>query len=313
MNKRKLGQTDLVVSESGFGGLAIGGKLRGRSYGPVNESESREAIRTALRCGCNFFNTADVFGYGKSEQLIGEETAHCRKEVVLCTHAGDDFYSGFEQKNFSPEYIRRALEQSLNRLKTDYIDIYLLNFPSFAMISNGGIFEVLNNLKSVGLIRYGGVAVRSVDEMRAAITHEAVEVIEIPYSLLNPSMARIFPAARAAGCGIIAREPLYHGFLSGKYPRQPRFDRNDLRALWPQNEHSRIYDHVSRLKELLCHGERNLIHAAIRFVLEQQVISSAVTGCKTALHVHENCAAANQPALTGHELWVISDYLAAKQ
>ncbi len=129
MNKRKLGQTDLVVSESGFGGLAIGGKLRGRSYGPVNESESREAIRTALRCGCNFFNTADVFGYGKSEQLIGEETAHCRKEVVLCTHAGDDFYSGFEQKNFSPEYIRRALEQSLNRLKKHYIEIYLLNFP----------------------------------------------------------------------------------------------------------------------------------------------------------------------------------------
>ena len=298
MKVRKLGHTGIEVSEIGFGGLAIGGTSSGNSYGQVEEKKSRDAIHAAIESGCNFFNTADIFGYGTSERLIGNEILSRRSKIVLCTHNGDDFYHGYIQKNFSPSYLREALLRSLDRLQTDYIDVYLLNFPSLQMIRDGGVFELLENLKREEIIRAGGVAVNTVEEARAALKIDTVEVLELSYNLLNRNISRIFPAIRVKGCGLIIREPLYHGYLSGKFTNGHYFPRNDMRSRWSVPEKEKVIAYVNELLKLQGSLKVSAVQLALQFVLHNTVVSSVVTGCKTPEQIIENILAADIRSLS---------------
>src|SRR5207302_7160835 len=143
MKYRKLGSTDLEVSEIGFGAWAIGGNQFGNSYGPTQDEESLRAITTAVDLGCNFFDTADVYGHGHSEELLGQALKGRRKEVVLATKGGSDFYHDPPRLNFTEAHIIFAVEQSLKRLATDTIDLYQLHNPPFSVIDGGRIFEPL--------------------------------------------------------------------------------------------------------------------------------------------------------------------------
>ena len=159
MNRRVLGRTGFSVSEIGFGGWAIGGNAYGNSYGPTDDAESKRAIRRAYDLGCNFFDTADVYGHGHSEELLGEVLADVRPQVILATKVGATFYNRdvhpllrdrvsamvgtpFEEiapdavlpvthdSTFTPEYVRFAVEQSLKRLRTDYLDLLAAPQPA---------------------------------------------------------------------------------------------------------------------------------------------------------------------------------------
>src|SRR5947209_10943562 len=135
MKYRVLGKTVLKVSEVGFGAWAIGGNAHGNSYGPTDDKQSLSAIGRALELGCNFFDTADVYGHGHSESLLGAALRDVRDQVFIATKVGGNFYDGDVHMDFTPAHLRFAVERSLERLRTDHIDLLQLHNPSINLIS----------------------------------------------------------------------------------------------------------------------------------------------------------------------------------
>src|SRR5256712_7670966 len=164
MKTRTLGRTGLTVSEIGFGAWAIGGNAHGNSYGPTDDELSLAAIGRALELGCNFFDTADVYGHGHSEDLLGQALRGHRSEVIIATKVGGDFYHGTPRMNFNSDYLEFALGKSCERLGTDYIDLYQLHNPPIQLIKDGRIFKILDRLKASGKIRHYGISIHDPQE-----------------------------------------------------------------------------------------------------------------------------------------------------
>lgn len=288
MNKRPFGSTGIQVSEIGFGAWAIGGNRFGNSYGPTEDAASLSALAAALEAGCTFFDTADVYGHGHSEELLGKALAGHRKDVVIATKVGGDFYHGSPRTDFSEKYILFACEKSLERLGTDVIDVYQLHNPPLSLIERGDIFEPLEKLKSQGKIRFYGISIHNPQEGLAAMKAGKPSSIQVVYNLLRQDAAEdLFPEAQKRGVAIIAREPLHNGFLTGKYTNKSRFPSGDIRCGWPQNYLDDILDSVHRLKAMLKNGQ-TLPQAALQFCLEEEAVSVVIPGCKTIEQVEEN-------------------------
>src|SRR5205823_4198821 len=161
VQRRPLGRTGLDVSEIGFGAWAIGGNAHGNSYGPTKDTESIEAVRRAVDLGVNFFDTADVYGWGHSEEVLGQALEGRREEVFLATKVGGDFYRGGVRMNFDPGYLAFALDRSLQRLRTDHVDLYQLHNPPAELMTDPTTYEVLDALKGEHKIDHYGVSVHA--------------------------------------------------------------------------------------------------------------------------------------------------------
>lgn len=333
MHTRTLGRTGLQVSEVGFGAWAVGGNRFGNSYGPTDDAMSRAAIHAALDAGCTFFDTADVYGHGHSEKLLGEVIAErrMRGQVVLATKGGGNFYNmhvdprlaaHFEQHtgrqlseygarsilpivhraDFDAAYIEFALEQSLHRLRTDWIDLYQLHNPTEQQIRDGALFGVLDRLKQAGKIRFFGVSIHQPAEGATAVASGRADTIQVAYNLLSQQAAHdLLPAAQAAGVGIIAREPLANGILSGKYDVLDEFPDGDIRSRWPARYRMARVEAAAYLQDVLAQPGRTLTQAALRFALDNPAVSVVVAGAKTPGQVLENLAASALPPLTAAE------------
>lgn len=299
---RKLGNTGIKVSELGFGAWAIGGAHFEWAYGRTDDSQSSKAISTALEFGCTLFDTADVYGRGNSERLLGKNLRSRRNSVVVATKAGFDFYHGEAQPNFHPAYLRFALHQSLHRLQTDYVDLLLLHNPPQTIMFLPDVIEELRRLREKGKVRVIGVSAATVTDALVAIAAGWPEVVQVPYNMLSPEAEReLFPSAQAAGTGVIVREALANGLLSGKYRSQSRFESGDIRALWPEMILREIVEQVEKLRPYQRDGE-TLAQLAIRFALESVAASSVLCGCKTADQARENFAVrARRPVRTSEK------------
>ena len=294
MKYRTLGRTGLRVSEMGFGAWAIGGT----SYGPTKDEESLEALETAFGHGVNFFDTADTYGHGHSEELIRKFLKGRRGEAVIATKAGWDFYHGGSRKNFDFGYIRFALEQSLKRLGTDTIDLYQLHNPSLEIIESGEIFKVLDELKAAGKIRFYGVSVHTPGEALAVIQAAKPDTIQLIFNLLDQRpVTEVFPQARAKNIGIIAREPLACGILTGKYTAQSVFRKDDHRNRWDRARMANDLKRVERIQSTLASPRLTLVQAALEFVLSFEEVSVVIPGAKTKAQVLENLRATEAPSL----------------
>lgn len=305
MKTRPLGRTGLRVSEVGFGAWAIGGHLYEPAYGPTEDAVSLAAIRRALELGCTFFDTADVYGYGHSEELLGQALKD-RPDVVIATKVGGNFYGPTPVDDFSPSYIRFAFDQSRRRLQRDVLDVYLLHSPPLAVIRQPQTYEVLLELKARGLIRAWGVSALSAEDALMALESGQPDVLEVTYNLFRQEPAEeLFPAAQAAGVGIIAREPLANGFLSGKYGPESIFPPGDIRADFPRSYIEAATRAAEECRVLVLPGRRTLTQAAIRFALEHEAVSVVIPGIKTPEQAEENLAASDVPPLTPDELrWI---------
>ena len=318
MNTRVLGRTGLVVSEIGFGAWAIGGNAFGNSYGPTDDAESKRAVRRAYDLGCTFFDTADVYGHGHSEEVLGEALEGVRDRVIVATKVGGNFYNRdihpllreriaqalgrpldeidagaplpvTHDANFTAGYLRFAVERSLARLRTDYIDLLQLHNPPINLISTMETYEVLEQLKREGPIRFYGVSVHPPEEGIAAVNATMPDTVQIVYNLARREAEdAFFPAARTANVGVIAREPLANGFLAGKYAPDSTWERGDIRARMPRPYVAQLTALGQRVKELAEKSGLTAAQLALKFVLDRTDVASAIVGMKTVQQVDDN-------------------------
>jgi len=311
MKTRKFGKTDIEVGEIGMGCWAIGGNAHGNSYGPTDDETSLAAIRKALDTGCTFFDTADVYGHGHSEELLGRALKDLRDRVLIATKVGVDFYAARPGRNFTPLYIGFALSKSLERLQTDHVDLYLLHNPTLRMIQRGDILEHMSAHKEIGQIRYYGVSISKPEEGLAALEAGPPDALQMPYNILrSEGWENVFNLAQEKGCAIIAREPLANGYLTGKYGGDEQFPEGDIRHDMPPDHRKAHAAVAARLKEVLeIPGKRTLTQAAIQFALKPDAVTVVIPGAKTPQQAEENLRAADCPELTDGDLKMIKEIL----
>ncbi len=302
VRERTLGRTGLRVSEVGFGAWAVGGNAHGNSYGPTDDATSIDAIRKAADLGCTFFDTADVYGWGHSEELLGQALGDRRDEVLLATKVGGDFYHGGVRLNFDPAYVAFALDRSLRRLRTDRVEVYQLHNPPAEMMGDPATYEVLESLKAEGKIAHYGVSVHEPSEALLCLQSGRPEVLQIPFSLFRQEwIEEVLPEAAKAGVGLIAREPLGNGFLAGGIRSGARFPAGDIRSYWPPGMVANRVQASDRVA-FLSQADRTRAQAALRFVLAFPEISTTIPGAKTPAQAEENARASDAPPLTDAEV-----------
>ncbi len=302
MRYRILGKTSLKVSEVGFGGWQIGGNAYGNSYGPTEDKQSLAAIGRALELGCNFFDTADVYGHGHSEELLGQALAEHRSDVIIATKVGGDFYHGSPRMNFNPDYLEFALGKSCERLGSDYIDLYQLHNPPIQLVRDGRVFKTLEKLKASGKIRHYGISIHDPQEGLLAMRDRELGAIQVAFNLLRQEAKnQLFREATRSNVGIIAREPLANGFLAGKLKVESAFLQGDIRHNFPPDYISQLTLAMDKLR-FLESNTRTLAQATIRFVLDHKDVSTVIPGMKTREQVEEDLVSSESPPLTGEEL-----------
>ncbi|KRT64723.1 MAG: aldo/keto reductase [Candidatus Dadabacteria bacterium CSP1-2] len=290
MKLKRLGRTNVLVSEIGFGAWAISG----RGYGPTDDKDSIRALHRALDLGVNFIDTADIYGDGHSEELIGRVLRERNdKEAIIATKFGWDFYrDGGIRSNLKRNYISFALEKSLKRLGREWIDIYQIHNSKPDDIERDNVYETLDEFKKQGKIRFYGVSAYYVEDGIEAIKTGKPDTIQIIYNILEQEVEeKLFPLAIKNDIGIIAREPLASGLLTGKYNENSKFPKTDHRHGWSKKFLEESARKVSRLKFLEKEGQ-TLIQAALRFSLSYKAVSVVIPGAKTINQVEENISAA---------------------
>ena len=306
LSTRRLGKTGLKVSALGFGGWAIGGNAWGNSYGPTDDAVSRAAIQTALEAGVTLFDTADVYGHGHSEALLGEVlSAWPGPPPVVVTKGGINFYRRDEtlEPDWTPLALAHAVQQSLARLRRETLDVFLLMNPVVGDLEKYKVWDTLAALRRAGKIRFCGVSVAEPSDGVWLLENQCpVDVLEVGYSLFyQGATVALLPLARKRGVGILAREPLANGFLSGKYALDAAFPEGDIRATLPPEYLAAMAETADALSFLTGGGTRTMAQAALRFVLDDPAVSCVIAGAKTPAQVTENVGAASVPPITETE------------
>lgn len=306
MQYRELGKTGLQVSAVGFGAWAIGGNAHGDSYGSTDDTVSMSALNRAYELGCTFFDTADLYGHGHSEQLIGKALKGWEREkVVIASKGGHDFspevlaQSRTFKKNFSESHLCRAVEDSLRRLGVDAIDLYQLHNPPIELIQHGKVFEILQDLKKQGKIRFYGISIHDPQEGIQAIEIGQVDTIQAIWNLFDTRIEKqLVELCTQTGTGLIIREPLARGFLTGKFTSDVTFEKGDTRAVWPRPLIQKRIEAASRFQPFLPEGYRTLAQLAIAYPLLSPAVSTVIPGCKSPAQVEENLGVADLPPLS---------------
>ncbi len=295
MKYRKLGRTNLEVSEVGFGAWAIGGN----SYGKTDDAESLRALQAAFDEGVNFFDTADIYGNGHSEELIGKACASRRDKIILASKVGWDFYHGATRQNFSPDYVEFACEKSLGRLRTDCLDLYQLHNPNLEALKQENLFHPLEKLKREGKIRFYGISIHVPQEGIEAIRLNSVDTLQLIYNLIDQRPAlELLPLAREKNIGVIAREPFACGLLTGKYDKNVSFQGPDHRRRWRRDKIELDLAKLEKIKTLLKLKKAPLPVLTLEFILAHEAVSTVIPGVKTVQQALENISASESSNLT---------------
>jgi len=295
MQYRKFGNTDLHVSEIGFGAWAIGGgAMIGNTsigWGDADDAVSMRAVRAALDTGINFFDTADIYGLGHSEEILGKAVGHDRN-VIIATKVGNVARNDQFTVDYSKEYILKACEQSLKRLKRETIDYYQLHSARVEHLQNGECIEAMEELQKQGKIRYWGLSLNTFDpfpEAEVLMKHHLGNGFQLVLNILNQRALPILDKANENGYGVIARMPLQFGLLTGKFDRNSNFPVNDHR-------HNRLTKEVilnssEALKpvwEFCKKYSMTKTQLALSYVLSYPGVSTIIPGIRTPEHVVQN-------------------------
>jgi aryl-alcohol dehydrogenase-like predicted oxidoreductase len=285
MNLRPFGTTGMQVSEIGLGAW----QLANPDWNLDDTSEALRIVDQSLAAGCNFFDTAPGYGYGRSEDLLGQALKSVRKEVIICTKFG---YSPEGVENFNTENIRPLLEGSLRRLRTDYVDILLLHNPPRELMDGrtASQYAELERLKAEGKIREYGVSLDWKIELETVMETTKSNAIELMYNVFYQEPRDAFTMALERGAGLIVKVPLDSGWLSGRYRGDSRF--TDVRQRWSPEVIARRAALLDQFAALVPSGT-SLAHAALQYILAHPAISTIIPGAKTVEQALDNFAAAN--------------------
>lgn len=290
MKYRKLGRTGLLVSEIGFGAWGLGGE----AYGPTDDFVSERAVFTALDAGINFFDTADLYGSGRSEELIGKVCAGRRSQVIIATKGGTLPHRGFDMpQDFSLNYLRRALGQSLTRLGMSYVDLYQLHSPTLHALRETDALEALALFKREGTIRHAGISARTPGDALWIVENVPIDVLQVNFNLLDQRAVEcgLFRAAANAGIGIIARTPLCFGYLTGTLTGLEKLSHGDHRANWPAEQLRRWAQAPGLFDRLVHRTGLTPAQFALRFCLSAPQVGTVIPGMLQPAQVAENAAA----------------------
>ena len=304
MNYRTLGRTGWKVSEISFGAWAIGG-----TWGTVDDKESLAALHKALDLGVNFFDTADVYGDGRSEQLLAKLKKERSKEFHIATKAGRRLdphtAAGYNKKNLTS-----FIERSLKNLNTEAIDLLQLHCPPTEVYYNPEVFDVLDNLVKDGKLLNYGVSVEKVEEALKAIDFPNVKTVQIIFNMFRQRPADLFfEQAKKKQVGVLARVPLSSGMLTGKFTKDSRFEDDDHRKFnrngedFDKGETFSGVDYNLSLKAVdelktVCPEVMTLTQFALKWILMFDAVTCAIPGAKRESQAAENISSSGLPALS---------------
>jgi aryl-alcohol dehydrogenase-like predicted oxidoreductase len=302
MNTRRLGKTNLESSEIGFGAWAIGG-----SWGETDDAESLAAMHAAVDAGVTFFDTADVYGDGRSERLIGQLLRERPERLVIATKFGRR--APLDVAQYTYDNLSAWVQRSLENLGVDIVDLVQLHCPPWEVYYEPAVFEACDRLVADGLVRAYGVSVEKVEQALKATEYPGVATVQIIFNILRQRPAGLFfEQALRRDVGVIVRVPLASGLLTGKFGRDSQFDDSDHRSF---NRHGEEFDVgetfsgvdferglevVDELRELVPSGS-TLAQLALRWILGFGAVSTVIPGAKTPEQARANAAAADLPAL----------------
>jgi aryl-alcohol dehydrogenase-like predicted oxidoreductase len=310
MRYRNLAGTDIHVSEVGFGVWTVSTGW----WGEVDHERSVRLLRRAFEEGINYFDTADTYGSGKGETLLADAFGGMRDEVVISTKIGYDFYNhtarrGQQERpqDWSGDFIRFALEQSLKRLGTDYIDFLQLHNTKMDAVEDDRLFGLMEEFEEEGKIRSYGVALGPkigwLEEGVRAMRERDLAGVQMIYNLLEQDPGRaLIEAARETDTSLIVRVPHSSGMLEGRYTEETTFAKNDHRRHRPKEWLLDGLKKVEQLGFLTETGERTLGQAALKFVLASPEIVSTLPNIYDEQQLEEFAAAPDTPDLTDEEL-----------
>lgn len=322
--KRVLGRSGIEVSAVGMGCWAIGGVAyrgdRPIGWGTVDDNESSEAIRAAISRGVTLFDTADVYGAGHSERVLGRALGSDRPRVVVATKFSNVFDEETKQVNGSsatPEYIRAACDSSLKRLGTDYIDLYQFHAGSYPVADVDDVIETLESLVEAGKIRSYGWSTDDPTRARAFAAGAGCTAVQFQLNVLhdNDQMIKACEELDLAG---LNRGPLAMGLLSGKYSKESALPENDVRGPnapgWmrffhngrPSDEH---LSSLESIREILTTNGRTLAQGALAWILARSSHTIPIPGFRNAQQVVENAGALEKGPLTAQQMEEIAGLL----
>jgi len=308
MRYRELGKTGLRVSEVGVGAWGLGGAMvvggQPNSYGAADDAEAIRMLHWAFEQGINFIDTAPVYGFGHSEELIGQAIRGRRDRVIIETKVGEHHVNGQQAWSFAPDFVRQALDASLRRLGTDYLDLYLLHLPASGGVGLEEALEAIEAARATGKVRAVGASIYDNALGVELIRSGRCEVIQQVVNLLQPEATReVLPAAAEQGVGAVARQALYRGFLTGNLTREVVFaDLGDRRSLMSRAEIADTFDRIDRFAFLTEGGRRRLIDAAVLYPLAQPAVASVLSGAITQRELADAVAVMEAQPLGDEEI-----------
>ncbi len=308
LNYRQLGKSGMMVSEIGMGLWAAGGD----AWGETEDNKILDAVDYALDAGINFFDTADVYGGGHSEELLGQAMQGRRDKFVVATKIGwFDFDGEKGQSAYTTvEKLIAGVESNLRRLDTDYIDV-IQSHIDFRDPTMEIFLEGFQQLQRDGKVRAYGVSTSDFEYLQAFNADGNCATLQIDYSILNRTPeAEILPYCQEHNIGVIVRGALAMGILTGKYTPETRFGEGDFRRRWHENpdEYQVFLDDLKKVDALrpLAEG-RTLAQLALQFVLAHPAVSTVIPGVKNVAQMEANLKAGLLPPLTEAELEQIAE------
>ncbi len=296
MEYRILGKTGIKVSLIGFGAWGIGGPAMAGDipigWGPVDDSASEKAILKACELGVNFFDTADFYGLGHSEELLGRVLKG--RDVVIATKVGHQLMDDSTiHLNYTKKYILEACDKSLTRLKRDVIDVYQLHSAKMEHLETGEPAEAMEQLKKEGKIREWGLSLNTFEpdaEAEYMVNHKLGSTFQLVLNIINQkSLEKAVPLAAANGYGIIARMPLQFGLLTGKFSKESHFEKNDHRSF--RLTTPVLHQSLEKLEPVWEINKKYSVSKtsfALSFIASHPEVSTIIPGIKSVTQAEEN-------------------------
>lgn len=283
LRKRPLGKTGLFASELSLGTWGLGGD----AYGPVERTDAEAIVDRALEMGVSLFDTADAYGAGRVERLLGQKLAK-RDDVVVVTRGGTDRTTDPARKRFDRQFLEGAVERSRKRLDRDRLDIYLLHNPSVDALQAGEAIDTLRELVTRGRIAHFGVSASDAEVGRAALD-QGVALLSLPYNLLLATeLHRLSGDLMVTGAGVLAHSVLAYGALAGSWAKDREFPGGDHRRdRWTRSELARRVEQVEGMQFLVQGDVTTMRGAAVRFALANHQISTVLLGPRSVTQLEQ--------------------------